>query len=477
MTREAPQVAGGSLLGLVADLRDDTLGTYLRARREHGDVVRFPVGPPGLRAHLYGVFSADGVQQVLGTEAANFRKENAVYDEIRACVGNGLLTSQDEDYVVQRRLVQPLFTRRRVDGYAQAIHTEAAATADRWAARADATVDVAAEMAEFALRAISRILFGADLDETVDVVRRCFPILGEHVLRRGANPLRTPRGWPTPANRRAAAAQRELYAICDRIIAERTALAPAPDGHHGADRDIDGGGDADGTGGSGSRGGEPEDMLTMLIRAQDEDGSTLDAQAVRDQVLIFLLAGHETTATALAFALHLLALHPKAQEKAQAEVDEVLGGRAAGADDRDRLAYLTMVVKEAMRLYPSVAIMGRKAVADTEIDGYRIPAGADVYVSAYTTHRHPDYWKDPEAFDPERFTPEAEEARPRYAFFPFGGGPRACIGQHFAMLEATLALATLLQRFTLTAVDTDVPLELGMTMRAAAPVRVTLTPR
>lgn len=453
MTREVPQVAGSSLLGTLTDLRDDTLAAYLRAHRDHGDVVRFPVGPPGLRAYLYAVFSPDGVQQILGSEAANFRKENSVYHEIRASIGNGLLTSQDDEYVFQRRLVQPLFTRRRVDSYASAIHTEAAAVADRWAAQPEPVVDAASEMAEFALRAISRILFGADLDETVDVVRRCFPVLGEHVLQRGANPFRTPRSWPTAANRRAAAAQRELYAICDRIIAERHASPTAT---------------ADGT---------AEDMMTMLIKAQDEDGSKLDAQAVRDQVLVFLLAGHETTATALAFALHLLALHPEAQRTAQAEVDEVLGDRAAGAADQDRLPYITMVLKEAMRLYPSVAIMGRKAVAETEIDGFRIPAGADVYVSAYATHRHPTYWKDPEAFDPERFTPEAEADRPRYAFFPFGGGPRACVGQHFAMLEASIALATVLQRFSLTAIDTEVPLELGMTMRAAGPVRVRLAPR
>ncbi len=452
MTREAPQVAGSNLLGTLSDLRDDTLRAYLRAHQNHGDVVRFPVGPPGLRAYLYGVFSADGVQQILGTEAANFRKENSVYSEMRASIGNGLLTSQDDDYVFQRRLVQPLFTRRRVDTYASVVHAEAVATADRWAAQPDSTVDVGSEMAEFALRAISRILFGADLDETVEVVRRCFPVLGEHVLQRGANPLRTPRSWPTAANRRADAAQRELYAICDRIIAERKAASPT------AVSDGD-------------------DMMTMLIRAQDEDGSTLDAQAVRDQVLVFLLAGHETTATALAFALHLLAMHPKAQEKAQAEVDDVLGGGAPGAADVDRLPYITMVLKEAMRLYPSVAIMGRKAVAETEIGGFRIPAGADVYVSPYATHRHPDYWIDPEAFDPERFTAEAEASRPRYAFFPFGGGPRACIGQHFAMLEACIALATLLQRFSLTATDTEIPLELGMTMRAAAPIPVSLTPR
>ncbi|MGV9253894.1 cytochrome P450 [Streptomyces sp. NPDC003697] len=452
MTREAPQVAGSRLLGTLAELRDDTLGAYLRARQDYGDVVRFPVGPPGLRAHLYAVFSPDGVQQILGTRAAGFRKENSVYAEIRASIGNGLLTSQDDEYLLQRRLVQPLFTRRRVDGYAAAVQAEAAATADRWAALPDATVDVASEMAEFALRAISRILFGADLDETVGVVRRCFPVLGEHVLNRGANPLRSPRSWPTPGNRRAAAAQRELYAICDRIIAERHASRTAPEG-------------------------DGDDMLTLLLKARDTDGSILDAQAVRDQVLVFLLAGHETTATALAFALHLLALHPKAQERAQTEVDDVLGCRAPAAADLDRLPYITMVLKEALRLYPSVAIMGRKAVTDTEIGGFRIPAGADVYVSPYVTHRHPVYWEDPEAFEPERFAPEAEADRPRYAFFPFGGGPRACIGQHFAMLEATLALATLLRRFTLSAVDTEVPLELGMTMRAAGPVRVRLTSR
>ncbi|KND37275.1 hypothetical protein IQ63_10155 [Streptomyces acidiscabies] len=152
-----------------------------------------------------------------------------------------------------------------------------------------------------------------------------------------------------------------------------------------------------------------------------------------------------------------------------------LGGRAPEADDRDRLPYLTMVLKESMRIYPSVATLGRRAAVDTEIGGCRIPAGADV--SSYVTHRHPAYWDDPETFAPERFTPEAEASRPRYAFFPFGGGPRACIGQRFAMLEASLALATLLQRYTLTAIDTTISLDLGITMWPSGPVRVRLSPR
>ncbi|AEW95633.1 MULTISPECIES: cytochrome P450 [Streptomycetaceae] len=449
MSKQAPLVAGHPLLGSLPDLRDDTLGAYLRARRDHGDVVRFEAGPPGLRASLYAVFSADGVQQILGTEASNFRKENDVYTEIRESIGNGLLTSQDEEYIRQRRMIQPLFTRRRVDAYAGAVHDEATATAHRWTTASGNVVDVVPEMAEFALRSVTRILFGSDIESAVDVVRRNFPVIGESVLRRGVAPLRIPRTWPTPANRRTATAQRELYAICDRIIAERTAA-----GHD-----------------------DSGDMISLLIGARDEDGSALDADSVRDQVLVFLLAGHETTATALAFGLHLLARHPDAQHAARAEVDAVLDGRPASAADLERLPYLTRVFKEAMRLYPSVAIMGRRSVADSEVCGFHIPGGSDVYVSPWVTQRHPDYWENPDAFDPDRFAPDLEAARPRYAWFPFGGGPRSCIGQYFAMLEGIIGLATFLQSYEFAAVDAEVPLELGMTMRAAGPARVRLTRR
>ncbi|MDI3422646.1 cytochrome P450 [Streptomyces luteolus] len=449
MSRQVPLVDGHPLLGSLNELRTDTLGAYLRAQRSYGDVVRFEAGPPGMRAEVYGIFSATGIQQVLGAQAANFRKENAVYTEIRESIGNGLLTSQDEEYIFQRRMVQPFFTRRRVNGYADTVRLEAEATAKDWEAAPGGLVDVSTEMAEFALRAVTRILFGSDIDTAIDVVRRNFPVLGDSVLRRGVTPLRIPRSWPTPANRRVGAAQRELYAVCDRIIAERTAAGATSE----------------------------QDMVSLLIQARDEDGSALSAEAVRDQVLVFMLAGHETTATALAFALHLLATHPEAQRKVRDEVDAVLGGRAAGADDVESLPYINQVLKEAMRLYPSVAIMGRRTAAETEVDGFRIPEGADVYLSPWVTHRHPDYWADPEGFDPDHFTPEAEEARPRYAWFPFGGGPRACIGQHFSMLEAAIALAALFQRFEFTAVDHDIPLGLAMTLQANSSMRVRVAPR
>ncbi|MFF7178745.1 cytochrome P450 [Streptomyces sp. NPDC008121] len=449
-TTEVPGPAGHPLLGSMLDLKNDSLGTFLRARNEHGDVVRITAGPPGLRGSVYGVFSAEGVQQVLATESANFRKDNHFYQELRESFGNGLLTSQDDDYLRQRRLVQPLFTRRRVDGYADAVAAEVTAVTRTWANAPDATVDVLDEMTRFALRAVSRILFGTDVDAAVEIVERAFPVLNQYVFRRGFSPVNLPRDWPTPGNRRAAAAHEELYAVCDRIIAERRAAGTA-----------DGG----------------QDLLTLLAEAESAEDGSFDASELREQVLVFLLAGHETTATSLGFALHLLALHPDEQKRCHEEVDRVLAGRTPGAADLDALPYLTRVLKEAMRLFPAAPAVGRRAVAATRIGGHTIPAGADVIVSAWVTHRHPDYWQDPERFDPERFTPEAEAARPRYAWFPFGGGPRACIGQHFSMLESVIALSMILQQYGLEAVDTEVPVASGITLQAAGQARVRLRSR
>ncbi|MEV7184803.1 cytochrome P450 [Kitasatospora sp. NPDC093102] len=448
-TSAIPVPAGNRLVGSLFDLTRRPLRSYLAARRDHGDVVRFQAGPPGLRSDFYGVFSPDGVRQVLAGEAANFRKEDSFYDELRTSVGNGLLTSQDADYQRQRRMVQPLFTRRRVDGYAGALAQEAQSLTERWRAVPGGVVDAADEMSRFALRAVARILFGADVEKAVAVVHRSFPVLGEYVAERGYAPVRLPRTWPTPANRRGAEAQRALYGVCDRIIAERAARG-------GGDEYVD-------------------DLLTLLGRARDDNGDRLDPGELRDQVLVFLLAGHETTATALAFALHLLAIHPEQRRLAREEARTVLAGRAPTAADLDALPYITRVLKEAMRLYPSAALGGRRAVAETVIDGYVIPAGAQVVVAPLVTHRHPDHWADPERFDPDRFLPEAEQARHRYAWFPFGGGPRACIGQHFSMLEAVLTLGVLLRDFEVEAVDRRVALAQGITLRAASPMRIRVT--
>lgn len=266
--------------------------------------------------------------------------------------------------------------------------------------------------------------------------------------------MNVPRTWPTPGNKRAAAALEELYGVCDKIVAERRG-GPAAD--------------ARATGAEGK--GEAEDLLSLLAAATSTQDAEFDATELREQVLIFLLAGHETTATSLSFSLHLLARHPELQDRARAEIAEVLGDRTPGAADLDRLPYLTQVLKEAMRLYPAAPVIGRRSVAAAEVDGHTIPAGADVILAPWVTHRHPRYWPDPERFDPDRFTPEAEAERPRYAWFPFGGGPRACIGQHFSMLESVIALAMILREYEFEAVDTEIAVSAGITLNTLGPAR------
>ncbi|MFI1481699.1 cytochrome P450 [Streptomyces sp. NPDC020747] len=457
---EIPGPKGLPLLGSALDLRRDSLEAFLRARRDHGDVVRLSAGPPGARTVLHCVFSAEGVQQILASQAANFRKDNRFYEELRQSAGNGLLTAQDADYLRQRRLIQPLFTKRQVDGYAGAVTLEADGTVERWRDAPDGVVDVVPEMDRLALRTVSRILFGADVEAAVDVIHDNFPVVSEYVTRRGYSPVNPPRSWPLPSNRRAEAASRAVYAVCDRIIAERRA----------ADATAE---PASAT--TASAGGD--DLLSLLSRASSEEDGSLDAAELRDQVLVFLVAGHETTATSMAFALHLLARHPQAQKRAHEEADRLPSGRSPSAADLDELPYLSRVLKESMRLYPAAPVVGRRSVEAAEVDGHLIPAGADVLVLPWVTHRHPDLWDDPERFDPDRFTPEREAARHRYAWFPFGGGPRACIGQHFSMLESVLALATLLRSYELEALDTEVPLTAGITLQATGPARVRLRAR
>jgi cytochrome P450 len=433
-----PAMAGSRLLGVLPDVRRDILGTLERARCEQGDVVRLLAGPPRLRSTVYAIFHPDGVRQAMATDADRYRKDNVFYGELRWALGDGLLNSQDERWLRQRRFIQPLFTRRRIAGYAEAMGEEAEALSARWRAAGD-TIDLHAEMSRVTLRVVGRLLFGADVERAVPVVARVFPLLGEYSRMRAYSPLRTPHGWPTPANRRAAAARAEIRSVCDELIAARR---------------------ADGDGG--------DDLIGLLIAARDGDERLEDSE-IRDQVLIFLLAGHDTTAIALTFALHLLGHHPEAQERVRAEA-AALDGRTPGAADVEQLAYTTMVLKEAMRLYPPAWGFGRRNSADDEVGGHRVPAGADILVSPWVTHRHPAFWDEPERFDPERFTPAREAERHKHAYFPFGAGPRACIGQYFSMLEAAILLSVIVRDHELASLYGRVPLAPRITLHPAAPV-------
>jgi len=295
-----PRPGARPVLGSALDLCRSQAETYARVMREHGDVVRLAGGPPGLRVQLNCVFHPDGLRQVLAGTRDGYTKRNRFYVQIAEALGWGLLTTEGERWQRQRRLIQPLFTRKQIAGYADLMAQEAAAVARRWesAARVGAGIDAHAEMVRLTLRVVGRTIFGDEVEPAVPVLGSAFPVLTRHTIRRALSPASTPASWPTPGNRQAARARQALYGVVDELIARRARA---------------------GAGG--------QDLLSRLLSARDADtGEPMDAQQVRDEVLIFLLAGHETTSTAVTSALHLLGRHPAEQARIHDELDAVLGG-------------------------------------------------------------------------------------------------------------------------------------------------------
>jgi cytochrome P450 len=444
-----PGPRGLPLLGLGPALVRDPLGTYQHAMETYGDIVRLVAGPPGRRVVLHALFAPDHARQLLaGTRGHT--KRLPLYREIATALGDGLLTSDGDDWQRQRRIVQPLFTRQRIAGYATVMAEEATRLLEGWAAAAASgrPVELHGQMTGYTMRVLGRLLLGGDVDAASVEVTTAFPVINHHVRRRVLAPLRAPRSWPTPANRRATRARRRLDQVVDRILQQRRGQTPGAD-----------------------------DLLGRLLAARDPaTGQGLDDTELRAQVLLFLLAGHETTATALTFTLYLLGHHPDAQRRVRDEVRGMLGDQAPTAEDAARLTHTTRVVKEAMRLYPPAWSIGRRTSQDEVIGGYLLPAGSTVIVSPWVLHRHPRHWDHPGAFDPDRFTPERQATRHRYAYLPFGAGPRACIGGSFALLEAVLATALIVRAYRLTTPPDPIPLATGITLRPATSVPCTLQP-
>ncbi len=446
-----PGPKGLPILGPALDMKRDLIGTMHSSMLRFGDVVRFTMGPKGkFQVNAFGVFHPDYVQHFLASNADNYEKSDPVYYELRVLLGDGLLTADGDEWKRQKRMIQPIFTHKRVASYVPMIVEEAEDAVRRWgeAARRGEGVDLNADMARITMQVVGRALFGADVESAVPAVRRAVPFLSERAIQRGLSPFTVPAHWPTPGNRKAVRYQGSMYDVVDELVTARRANPV-----------------------------EAEDLLGLLLNARDpETGEGLSDKEVRDQVLVFLLAGHETTSTSLAFTFHLLGHHPEIQEKVQEEIDRVWGDGPTLETVRE-LRYTTMAIKEAMRLYPAAHGMGRIAKKDDEIGGYRIPAGSPVFASTWATHRHPAFWDEPERYDPERFTPEAEKARHRYAYFPFGGGPRACIGQHFSMMEAALLVGALLRNFKVTTSSDPVKLLAGITLRPAGTMPASITSR
>ena len=440
-----PGPIGHPVFGMARELRRDLFGTLLDCFRRHGDLVLLRAGPARgptwARRDLVAAFHPDGVRQVLGDERV-FTRQTTSFGVLHELFGENLVTTTGDVWRRQKRTLQPLFTPRHVEQYASLVQAEALQAVHGLDLTSDAVVDLAKAMEGYALRVLGRTLFHSESgihDDTVAVLGRLVPGVGELVQRRAMQAIRLPLAWPTARNRRFVNTRTELYATVERVLGTRAARENA---------------------------NVADDLLGRLLEAREPDtGVPLSTQELRDQALIFMIAGHTTTSNALTSTLHLLACNPDVQEQvAQAAL------RSEGARDLVRAA-----VQEGMRLSPPSYAIGRRVLADTEFDGHEISAGAIVLVSPWITHRHPEFWDDPERFDPMRFV-DGQPPAP-FAYFPFGGGARACIGRHFAMLEATIMVRELLSAYKLVAVDEHIPRAQQLSLRHAAPVRVRCQPR
>lgn len=433
--RTPPGPRGLPVVGVSFNLLRDPLELMRRATREYGDIVRIPVI---LQSRIL-VNRPDYIQQVLLFQHGKFHKSTLTKETTQRLLGQGLLISEGDFWRRQRRLAQPAFHRHRINEYAPTMLECADIKARDW--RDGETRNIAEEMMELTLEAAVRTLFGTTLPGEAQQVGRAMTFLMRYSLRRARSPMRIPAGWPTPKNKRAAKEFDFLDSLVYRIIDERKAQ------------------------GNGHR---HHDLLSLLMGAMDEDGTQMTPRQLRDETMTLFLAGHETTALTLSWTWYLLGRNPAAAARLHEELDGVLGGREPGVSDLERLPYLNAVISEVLRMYPPAYIMARTSIAPSSIGGYEFPTGSTIMVSQWVMHRDPRYYDDPDTFRPERWLDGLADRLPAGAYFPFGDGPRRCIGQGFALLESALVIASLAQKFRF-------ELEPGMTV-APEPL-VTLRPR
>jgi len=409
------------IIGLFLEIRSDPLGFAIRTANRYGDIASFRLGGNT----VFMLNRPEFFHHVLVENYRNYHKSD-FYKAVRPIFGNGLVTSEDATWKRQRQLAQPAFHRQQIAAIAAGMMDEIDLMLDGWAqaARDGSPIDVAAQTMELALGNIARAMFGTDVRDEFKNINESIAI----ILRRGEkeiwSPFPLPFWVPTLRNLRARQAVRRLDRIVYRVIDE----------HRQGE-------------------GKAKNLLTMLLSAryEDSDDGMTDTE-LRDQVLTILVAGHETVGTAAANIFYLVSKHPHVERRLVREIEEVLGDRRPCLEDLRRLEYTSMVVQEALRLYPSAWTISRKALKDDKIGGREIPAGSTIMLSPYVLHRNPDIWRNPEAFLPERFNADDVARRGKNTFVPFGGGPRACIGANFALTELQLLLVRTYQRYRLHAV-------------------------
>lgn len=408
---------------------------------QYGDIYYAPSNGVG----LYVLKHPDHIREVLVTQADAFEKTHTAFESLSTILGQGLLTTDGEVWRRHRRLLGPAFTKKAVESCVDAMVAETETMLGRM--RVGQIWDVGAEMTDLTLRIVGRTLLGIDLASEVATVGRSMKTLQTSL----AVPRSMPKALKWPIERSNAIAIASLDGVIDRVIETRRS-SPT----------------------------KRNDLLQMLLDAVDpEDTSVrLSAREIRDELVTFLLAGHETTSNTLTWALYLLSRAPEVEKLLVHEIQSVLGARLPRAQDVEKLVYTDQVVKEAMRLYPPAYVLARRAGRDATIGNYQVPRGSEVVIWTYFTHRDPRFFPEPEAFRPERFAADQEGTRPRHAYLPFGAGPRACIGRSFASVEAVVALATILQRFSFRySAKEPVKARPRITLSPADTLRLTVVPR
>ncbi|MBW3660177.1 MAG: cytochrome P450, partial [Gemmatimonadetes bacterium] len=407
-----PSPPGRPLVGHLPDFARDTLGFVEAAAREHGDMVRFRLGrwEAVLLNHPYLV------EEVLVRDPWNWIKHTFFWRHVGAIFGKGLLTNEGQPWLHQRRLVQPAFRHDRLEAYAATMVDYTLRRIERWEDGAE--IDVRAEMTSLTFEIVAKVLFDADVAGDVAEIGAAFDTGIEEIGRRFRRPIRIPDRVPTPGNLRYRRSVARMDALIERIVAEHREGCAGPD-----------------------------DLLSDLMAARDEEGRPMPEEQLRDEVITLLLAGHETTALALTWTWWLLARHPGVDRRLADAVEAAVGSGAPGVADVPRLGYVEHVVKESMRLRPPAYSFGREAVEPCEVGGREIPAGTTVFVFPWLLHRDVRWFEKPLTFDPDRWEGELEESLPRAAYLPFGAGPRICVGRHFAMIEAVLIVATIAARW------------------------------
>jgi cytochrome P450 len=418
-----PGPKGHFLLGSLPDIRNDRVQFLIDLQRDYGDVVRIRFGP----ASGIAIFHPDAIQRVMRDNQSNYSKETLAFTTMKYVVGNGLITSNGDFWLRQRRLMQPAFHQDKINTLVDMIVQETQAKLDQMesAAEGSQVVNLSHEMMNLTLAVATRSLFGSRVQDMDGDLGETMRFLMEDTIFRFEYPFYPPPWFPAKRNTQLAAANKKIDQVIYGVIAERR-----------------------------KHPGEKNNLLDMMMEAQLEESEStageprrMTDEQLRNEVITLFLAGHETTSVNLCWTLYLLAQHPQVEAKLRKELDDVLAGRPPTLEDLPRLEYTRMVRDESLRLFPPIWLTERKTLGDDEMCGFHIPAGSRLAITQYVTHRHPQFWENPDAFDPERFSAERSRGRHPYAYFPFAGGQRQCLGKNLAQIETQLVLAMLLQRY------------------------------